>query len=200
MYLIPKEVDPQQITTDRFLIYSKQTLDSFVIKFLKELNLYVEIGIGKLKEELETTPILRYNNIEVQDLKMIEGMTDEQAEGIFQQLVDTGILTDTEPHRISETALNDLESISLGDHSEYREEVIEVLFHCFKYRFALAKSGPAHGADVGGNEGIEDTGEGSMPVRKVPHFMEFNSHKGIFQNLLQMHVIKQRKLKENMKE
>ena len=200
LYLIPKEVDPQQITTDRFLIYNKRTFDSFVIKFLKELNLYVEIGIGKLKEGLETTPIPRYDSIEVKDLKMIGGMTDQQAESILKQLVDTGILADTNPRRISEDALNNLESISLVDHAEYREEVTEVLFHCFKYRFALANSGPAHGTDVGGNEGIEDAGEGSLPARKVPHFMEFSSYRGIFQNLLQMHVIQQRKIKKDIKE
>ena len=200
LYLIPKEVDPQQITADRFLIYSKKTLDSCIIKFLKELNLYVEIGIGMLKKELGTTPIARYDSIEMHDLKMIEGMTDEQAEGILQQLVGNGIITSNEPYRISEAALNDLESISLADHAEFRKEVIEVIFHCFKYRFALAKSGRVHGRLDGGNNGIEDIREDSMPVRKVPDFMEFSPHVGLFQNLLQMHVIEQRKIKNDIKE
>ena len=200
LYLIPKEVDLQEITDERFLIYSKKTLHSCVINFLKELNLYIEIGIGRLKKELRTTPIPRYDCIDVQDLKMIEGMTDEQAEGIFQQLVDTGILTDADPHRISEAALNDLGCIFLEDHAEYREEVIEVIFHCFKYRFALSKSGLSHGSNHVGNGGTEDAGKDIMPVRMVPDFMEFSPHMGLFQNMLQMDIITQRKIKPDIKE
>ena len=197
LYMIPKEVHLQEIEADKFLIYNKNALDSSIITFLKELNLYTEIVIGKLNELVETKPLARYDSIDVHALKMIDGMTNEQAEGIFKQLVGTGIITDTQPHRISEATLNDLESISLEDHSEYRDEVIEVIYHCFKYRFALARS--LSGENSEEDDGIEDTVKRSGTVRMVPDFMMYSPHKKLFQNLVEMHVITQEKINEDIK-
>ena len=211
IYLIPPNVNRQQIKENKFLVYRKDDLKVYEMKFLKDCNLYTEVRVGKLKKNLESNPLQRYDSMEVEDLKMIEGLTDEEARHIFQQLIDMGFISSSTPARLIQTDLEVLGGMQLPDYPEYREEVIEIIFHCFKYRFALAVSAAVPNEDYNGegeeeivneeDKGKDEEGDSQQqPLvrRTVPDFMEHEPHVGIFKNLVEMEVITPVKIQENV--